>query len=100
MGMAVAKTLAQPDCPTFVLLLISVYFCKMSIYTFLNLPYTQYFIYIMYEKFTFKKVYVLPTECTYMFTWLSKETAIISLLNINWLVFIVGIPVPPESSHI
>jgi len=50
MGMAVANTLAQPDSPTFALLFISVYLCKLSIYTFLNLPCTQYFIHIMYEK--------------------------------------------------
>jgi len=29
---------------------------------------------------------VLPTQCIYVFVWISEQTAIISLYNINWLV--------------
>ena len=35
------------------------------------------------------KLYVLPTQTVFMcFVWISEQTAIISLYNINWLVFI------------
>ena len=47
--------------------------------------------------FNVHKFYVLPTQCDYVylfysiiiiFLWISEQTAIISLYNINWLVFI------------
>ena len=39
-------------------------------------------------KFNIHKSYVLPTQCIYVFCVDLKKTAIISLHNINWLVFI------------
>jgi len=45
--------------------------------------------YYMYHQFNVHKFYVLPTLCVFMcFVWISEQTAIISLYNINWLVFI------------
>jgi hypothetical protein len=38
--------------------------------------------------FNIHKFYVLPTQCIYVFVWISEQTAIISLYNINWLVCI------------
>jgi hypothetical protein len=37
-------------------------------------------------KFAFQQFHVLPTRC--IFVWISEQTAIISLHNINWLVCI------------
>jgi hypothetical protein len=43
----------------------------------------------MYHQFNIHKFYVLPTQCIYVFCVdLRTKTAIISLYNINWLVFI------------
>jgi DNA-directed RNA polymerase subunit RPC12/RpoP len=39
-------------------------------------------------RFNIHKFYVLPTQCIYVFLWISEQTAIISLYSINWLVFI------------
>ena len=40
--------------------------------------------YYMYHQFNIHKFYVLPTHCIYMcFVWISEQTAIISLYNIN-----------------
>jgi len=45
----------------------------------------------MYHQFNIQQLYVLPTQCIYVFVWISEQTAIISLYNINWLVFITEI---------
>ena len=43
----------------------------------------------MYHQFNIHKLYVLPTHTVFLrFVWISEQTAIISLYNINWLVFI------------
>jgi len=42
----------------------------------------------MYHQFNIQQFYVLPTQCVYVFVWISEQTAIISLYSINWLVFI------------
>ena len=42
----------------------------------------------MYRQFNIQQFYVLPTQCIYVFVWISEQTAIISLYNINWLVFV------------
>jgi hypothetical protein len=43
----------------------------------------------MYRQFNIQQFYVLPTQCIYtFFVWIWEQTAIISLYNINWLVFI------------
>ena len=43
----------------------------------------------MYRQFNIQQFYVLPTHCVFMcFVWISEQTAIISLYNINSLVFI------------
>jgi len=39
-------------------------------------------------RFNTHKFYVLPTQCIYVFVGIWKQTAIISLYSINWLVFI------------
>ena len=41
----------------------------------------------MYSQFNIQQFYVLPTQCM-CFVWISEQTAIISLYNINWLVCI------------
>jgi hypothetical protein len=35
-----------------------------------------------------QQFHVLPTQCIYVFVWIWEQTAIISLYNINWLVYI------------
>jgi len=40
----------------------------------------------MYRQLNILKFYVQPTQCVCV--WISKQTAIISLYSINWLVFI------------
>ena len=45
----------------------------------------------MYRQFNIQQFYILPTLCVYVFVWISEQTAIISLYNINWLVFITEI---------
>ena len=41
----------------------------------------------MYNQFNIQQFYVLPTHTVFMcFVWISEQTAIISLYNINWLV--------------
>ena len=45
----------------------------------------------MYRQFNIQQFYILPTQCIYVFLWISEQTAIISLYNINWLVFITEI---------
>ena len=43
----------------------------------------------MYHQFNIQQFYVLPTQTVSMcFMWISEQTVIISLYNINWLVFI------------
>ena len=42
----------------------------------------------MYHQSNIQKFYVLPTAVFMCFVWISEQTAIISLYNINWLVFI------------
>ena len=37
----------------------------------------------MYRQFNIQQFYVLPTQCIYVFVWISEQTAIISLYNIN-----------------
>jgi len=37
----------------------------------------------MYHQFNIQQFYVLPTQCIYVFCMYLKETAIISLYNIN-----------------
>ena len=41
----------------------------------------------MYRQFNIHSFYVLPTQCVYVL-WISEQTAIIPLHNINWWVFI------------
>jgi len=41
----------------------------------------------MYRQFNIQQLYVLPTHCM-CFVWISEQTAIISLYNINWLLCI------------
>ena len=58
--------------------------------TFINLlkPTGHY----MYHQFNIQRFYVLPTQFIYVFfLWISERTAIISLYNIDWLVFITKI---------
>ena len=45
----------------------------------------------MYHQFNIQQLYVLPTLCIYVFCVDLRQTAIISLYNINWLVFITEI---------
>ena len=45
----------------------------------------------MYRQFNIQQFYVLPTQRIYGFVWIWEQTAIISLYNINWLVFITEI---------
>jgi hypothetical protein len=45
----------------------------------------------MYHQFNIQQLYVLPTQCIYVFCVDLRPTAIISLHNINWLVFITEI---------
>ena len=45
----------------------------------------------MYRQFNIQQFYFLPTHCIYVFVWVSEQTAIISLHNINWLFFITEI---------
>jgi hypothetical protein len=42
----------------------------------------------IYHKFNIWQLYVLSTNLFMYFVWISEQTAIISLYNINWLVFI------------
>jgi hypothetical protein len=42
----------------------------------------------MYRQFNIQQFYVLPTQCVYVFCVDREQTAIISLHNINRLVFI------------
>jgi len=44
----------------------------------------------MYHQFNIQQFYVLPSVLT-CFVWISEQTAIISLYNINWLVFVTEI---------
>ena len=39
-------------------------------------------------RFNIQQSYVLPTQLYLCFVWISEQTAIISLYNINWLIFI------------
>ena len=43
----------------------------------------------MYRQLNIQQFYVLPTQFIHS-VWISEQTAIISLYNINWLVFITG----------
>jgi len=40
----------------------------------------------MYHQFKIQQFYVLPTQCIYVFEWISEQTAIISLYNTDWLL--------------
>jgi hypothetical protein len=42
----------------------------------------------MYHQFNIQQFYVLPTSVFMCSEWIWEQTAIISLYNINWLVFI------------
>jgi len=43
----------------------------------------------MYHQFNIQQLYVLPHTAVFMcFVWISEQTAIISLYNINWLAFV------------
>ena len=43
----------------------------------------------MYHQFNIQQPHVLPHTAVFMcFVWISEQTAIISLYNINWLVFV------------
>ena len=43
----------------------------------------------MYHQFNIQHSHVLPHTAVFMcFVWISEQTAIISLYNINWLVFV------------
>ena len=44
-----------------------------------------------YRQFNIQQFYVLPHSVFMCFVWISEQTAIISLYNINWLVFITDI---------
>jgi hypothetical protein len=46
----------------------------------------------MYHQFNIHKLYVLTTQCIYVFC-VNLRTGIISLYSINWLVFIIEIGV-------
>ena len=47
----------------------------------LYVPYSEHY---MYHQFNIQQLYVLPTHCVFMcFVWISEQTAIISLYNIN-----------------
>ena len=37
----------------------------------------------MYHQFNIQQLYILPTHCIMCFVWISEQTAIISLYNIN-----------------
>jgi hypothetical protein len=41
----------------------------------------------MYRQFNIQQFYVLPHSVFMCFVWILEQTAIISLYNINWLVF-------------
>jgi len=45
----------------------------------------------MYRQFNFQQFHVLPTHCIYVFCVDLRKKAIISLYNINWLVFVTEI---------
>ena len=45
----------------------------------------------MYHQFNIQQFYVLPHSVFMCFVWISEQTAIISLYNINWLVCITEI---------
>jgi len=44
----------------------------------------------MYHQYIIQDIYALPTMYVF-FVWISEETAIISPLNITWLVYIAEI---------
>jgi hypothetical protein len=44
--------------------------------------------YFTFHQFNIQQFYVLPHTVFMCFVWISKQTAIISLHNVNWLVFI------------
>ena len=47
---------------------------------------------LVHQQFNIQQLYVLPTETVFVcFVWIWEQTAIISLYNINWLVFITEI---------
>jgi hypothetical protein len=41
----------------------------------------------MYRQFNIQQFYVLPTQYIMCFVLISEQTAIISLHNINWLIY-------------
>ena len=45
-------------------------------------------LYIYHHEFDIQQFHVLPIQCIYVFCVDLRTTAIISLYNINWLVFI------------
>ena len=45
----------------------------------------------MYRQFNIQQFYILPTQCICVIYVDLGQTAIISLYNINWLVFITEI---------
>jgi hypothetical protein len=58
----------------------------------LYVPHSGHYMYrtvvthYMHRQFNIQQFYVLSTHCIYCFVWISEQTAIISLYNINWLV--------------
>ena len=42
----------------------------------------------MYRQFNIQQFYVLPAQCIYVFCVDLRKTEIISVYNINWLLFI------------
>jgi len=45
----------------------------------------------MYRQFNIQQFYVQPHSVFVCYVWISEQTVIISLYNINWLVFIIEI---------
>ena len=60
------------------------------VHTERNIIGTHYWkVHFLYRQFNIQQYCFLPTQCIYMFCVdLSEQTAIISLYNFNWLVFI------------
>jgi hypothetical protein len=60
---------------------VTIYTAQWSLYV----PQSGHY---MYRQFNIHQLYVLPTQLYLCFVWISEQTAIISLYNINWLVCI------------
>jgi hypothetical protein len=53
-------------------------------YNLLNILYFSGFLGT--TKLKGKKFYVLPSECMYVFVWISEQTTIISLHSVDWFL--------------